>query len=393
MNHSKELYQIQSFQGNLFEPFHSKWQNIDESIRNNILVSLLALGSVRGIGFRTLCAMFDSRFLENFPKWDFDELSHQWSLLSLKKSNDNLIQHIYNKKQELLETGYKEAEELNKQGITFIPKGHINYPKSLLKLQDPPRWIFAKGNIEVINSKSVIGIVGTRKPSLEGQKLAYRCAKELVNYNFVILSGLAKGIDEKAHLGAIDYYGQTIAILGHGINAKHVSVNKDLVSKILDFEGAIISEYLPLEPPSRQRFLRRNELIAAMAGIIIPIETPSLSSGTGATIRRAKKLQTPVIGIFPPNVREKNLIQTKENLLKIDCHVFMFPNGSEDFWDYLKSVFPQHNWNSKSQERIERALNDIKQYIIKVNEKISLREKEANLLIEWLKDEFTNKKT
>jgi predicted Rossmann fold nucleotide-binding protein DprA/Smf involved in DNA uptake len=114
-----------------------------------------------------------------------------------------------------------------------------------------------------------------------------QCAAELVRRNVVVLSGLAKGIDENAHVGAIDYFGQSIAVLGQGIAHHESGGDTVLANRILDFDGAVISEYLPKDSSSRNSFLRRNELQVALSRVVIPIESPSLESGTGATIRRA----------------------------------------------------------------------------------------------------------
>src|SRR5690606_24574961 len=155
-----------------------------------------------------------------------------------------------------------------------------------------PRWLFAEGDLGALNSSPIIGVVGTRKASSEGLRLAYQLGKELVARNIVVLSGLAEGIDEQAHLGAVDSYGQSIAVLGQGINAKISLSNDALVRKIVRSDGLLISEYLPQEYPSRRKYLRRNELQAALSQLIIPVECPSLASGTGATIRRARTFGT-----------------------------------------------------------------------------------------------------
>lgn len=361
--------QAESSQQPLFNSVGQVEQFIDDSTRDKLLVSLLALDSVNGIGFRTLCAIFDSGFLKYFPSLDSNLIYHQLSLLPSKPRNDS-IHHVCDKKERLLENGYKTAEEFRKQGIYFVPLGHKDYPKSLHRIQTSPRWIFGKGNLEAIHSSSMVAVVGTRKPSGEGAKLAYQCANELAIRNLIVLSGLAEGIDEKAHKGAVDYYGQSIGVLGHGINADYASINQDLVLKILDNDGAIISEYLPSDPPSRENFLRRNELIAAIARVVIPIESPSLDSGTGATIRRAMNLKTPVVGIIPATGPGNSLLKTKSNLLELGYRVFTISNGnSKDFWDYLKTILPQHNWDEDSGMRQDRVFRAVERQLLEARTK------------------------
>ena len=350
----------------------SSLTTIDDLARDELLVSVLALASVRGIGSRTLHAMFDTGFLWCVWQWDLGEISHHWSLLPGKRRPD-LAKLIYDERQKLLETGRKAVEDFHKQEISFVPLGHESYPGTLRRLREPPRWVFVKGNLEAIQSESVIAVVGTREASLEGQKLAYRCAQELVRRNIIVLSGLARGIDEKAHSGAVDCYGQSIAVLGHGISSAYTQIDKTLLSKILDRDGAVISEYFPSEPPSRQRFLRRNELQAAMGRVIIPIECPSMQSGTGATIRRAMGLKTPVVGIIPNNATEKALTATRDNLSRLGHSVYaVFGGNTDELWARLKSILPDHGWDMDPRIRQDRLFSSIEGELLEAKERVSL---------------------
>lgn len=333
--------------------------SIDDSVRDSILVSLLALSSAKGIGSKTLCSLFDSGLLQTFIQSNPEEFLLRAGHLAGRHSYD-FSKAIRDEKSKLIDNGYIAAEQLRKESISFVPKGYEGYPESLCKLPTPPRWLFVKGSLEAIKSKSIIAAVGTRSPSTEGKRLAYLCAKELAIKNFVVLSGLAKGIDESVHTGAVKFYGQSIAILGHGLLAKYASFNRDLVAQILDNDGAVISEYLPEEPPTQRGFLRRNELIAAMARLLIPIESPSLSSGTGATIRRALSLKTPIVGVIPANVTAPSLLKTKSNITGLGYPVYtVLNNNSKEFWDYVRSTISGHNWTPDPTPRQDRVIRGI----------------------------------
>ena len=366
-------------QGALFDTLPERTQScsmqtsvVDDNAREHLLISLLALASVKGVGFRALCAMFDSGFLQYVWEWDLAEIRHHLSLLS-SKPRDDVSQSIYVKKEELWETGKKSSKNLSEQETTFIPLGHQSYPTALNRLDNPPRWIFVQGNLDVLHSMSITAVVGTRNPSPAGCKLAYRCAKELVTRNLIVLSGLAEGIDEQAHLGAVDYYGQSIAVLGHGLNIEQASRNRDLQSIILVTDGAIVSEYLPDAFPSRQNFLRRNELQAAFAKVVIPIECPTLQSGTGATIRRAMHLGTPIVGVVPANVDEQSLLETKMILSELGHPVFTVLNSnSQDFWNKLNEIFPVHDWEPNLRARQDRFFRIIERPIIEAMKKSSV---------------------
>jgi DNA protecting protein DprA len=237
-------------------------------------------------------------------------------------------------------------------------KGYNEYPDSLLRLNKPPRWLFVKGNLAALHSPGIIAIIGTREASTEGSRIAYALAKEMVNSNLVVLSGLAKGIDSGAHEGAIDYYGQTIAVLGHGFKSTYGASNKDLWPSIIERDGAIVSEYFIYDSPSRETFLRRNEIQAALSNVVIPVECPDLSSGTGATIRRALAIGTPVAGVFWETLSKNGLSLTRKNLLSLNIPVFVLPNQSNMFWDFIKSDTKNHEWSfinpNNRQERFRR---------------------------------------
>ena len=347
-------------------------REIDDENRDLLLVSLMAMSSIKGIGFKKLCQMFDSGFLHQVWEQDLDEVMNPARALT-DTVKDHAATNTYRSKEELRDKGQQLAQELQDRNITFIPRGHRHYPGSLLRLHDPPRWIFAEGNISSIQSEAILGIVGTRNASPTGLKLAYRFAKQLAFRNVIVLSGLAKGIDESAHLGAVEYYGQTVAVLGHGINANISAPNEILMSQITDNDGAIISEYLPYEYPSRTRYLRRNEIQVALSRVLVPIECPDLASGTGATIRRASKIGTDVIGIITENTKEKSLIETKANLQRLGHKVFTVTSqNSIELWDYLKSKIPDHDWTINHKSRQDRFFNIIEKQILEAKEKLSL---------------------
>lgn len=117
------------------------------------------------------------------------------------------------------------------------------YPKQLKNIYDPPKKIYVLGNKEILNQKS-IAIVGTRKATQYGKDVAYRIANELGEYGINVISGLAKGIDTYAHIGALKSKGKTIAVLGCGLDQIYPKENRKLAIDILNEGGCIVSEYL-----------------------------------------------------------------------------------------------------------------------------------------------------
>ena len=127
------------------------------------------------------------------------------------------------------------------------------YPKSLLKIKSYPQKLYILGNIELLNKNS-IAIVGSRSCTEYGKQYAFKFAKELGDANLCIISGLAKGIDTYAHMGAMESLGNTIAVLGGGFNNIYPKENTELFNKILDNGGCIISEYEPNEGVKSSNF-------------------------------------------------------------------------------------------------------------------------------------------
>ena len=125
------------------------------------------------------------------------------------------------------------------------------YPEKLRYIYDSPLQLYVLGNKKILNQKA-IAIVGARKATEYGKKMAYKFSKELAEKGINIISGLAKGIDSYAHLGTIQAQGKvidsrkigkTIAVMGSGFNNIYPKENIDLARKIIKSGGCIITEY------------------------------------------------------------------------------------------------------------------------------------------------------
>lgn len=153
-----------------------------------------------------------------------------------------------------------------------IEKISINskeYPSKLKNIYDPPQKLYVLGNRELLYQK-IIAIVGMRKATQYGKKVAYTISKGLSQSGIVIISGLAIGIDTYAHIGAIQ--GKTIAVLGSGINNIYPKENIELARKIIKNGGCIISEYEIREKPEKLHFPQRNRIISALSDGVTIIE-------------------------------------------------------------------------------------------------------------------------
>ncbi|KKU14904.1 DNA protecting protein DprA [Candidatus Wolfebacteria bacterium RIFCSPLOWO2_01_FULL_45_19] len=152
---------------------------------------------------------------------------------------------------------------------------------SLKEIPNPPKNFYVEGILPDF-SRPWLAIVGTRKATSEGLRLAKNFAKELAQNNCVIVSGLALGIDSAAHQGALDGGGQTVAVLANGLDNIYPAQNENLAKKILETGGAIVSEYPDGTPSLPHQFLERNRIISGLSIATVVIEAPQ-KSGALAT--------------------------------------------------------------------------------------------------------------
>jgi DNA processing protein len=181
-----------------------------------------------------------------------------------------------------VETEIKSHEEM---GYEFIAAFEDVYPISLKNLDDAPPIISFCGNIELLN-KPIIGIVGARNASPGGLRLAHTIARELGEAGFIIVSGLARGIDGAAHNGSLDT--GTIAVIAGGIDQIYPPENTKLYHDIKT-KGCLISEMPFGAPPAAPLFPRRNRLIASLCQGLVIIEAAK-KSGTLITAEYAANL-------------------------------------------------------------------------------------------------------
>lgn len=166
--------------------------------------------------------------------------------------------------------------------ITFESK---YYPEKLRNIYNPPKRLYIKGNVQLLNEQSV-AIIGSRNCSKYGETVAKSFAMELGKNGIVTISGMAKGIDTFAHIGSLIGNGETIAVLGSGLNRIYPKENEKLFYKILEKGGTIISEYSPKEEPLPEHFPARNRIISGLCDKLIVVEAGK-RSGTSITVEFA----------------------------------------------------------------------------------------------------------
>ncbi len=170
----------------------------------------------------------------------------------------------------------KEIEICAQKGIHFLLYSDKDYPAILKEISDPPLLLYKKGTL-LENDRNAIAIVGTRHPSFYGRMQAKRFAQDLAARGLTIVSGLARGIDQVAHDGALHVsYGRTIAVMGCGLDVIYPKEHEGLLERIAE-RGAILSEYPLGTPPLPENFPRRNRILSGLSYATFVVEAHSRS--------------------------------------------------------------------------------------------------------------------
>lgn len=152
-----------------------------------------------------------------------------------------------------------------------------DYPRLLWEIPDPPPVLYYRGPLRPNQSSFLtVGIVGTRRPSPYGRRWTQRLSRCLSQRSMTIVSGMAMGIDTYAHQSCLECSGQTIAVLGTGVDVVYPRSNADLHQRILE-TGLILSEYPDGTPADRAHFPRRNRIIAGLSHATLVTEAPERS--------------------------------------------------------------------------------------------------------------------
>lgn len=175
----------------------------------------------------------------------------------------------------------KHVEYMQKNGIKLLTMHDKNYPYNLKNIYDPPVAVYIKGNEKILNNKS-LAIIGSRMCSNYGKNVTESIAYNLSQYNINIISGLARGIDTYAHIGAIKANMPTIAVLGCGLDIVYPSENKKVFDSIVK-NGTIISEYALGTKPEKLNFPARNRIISGLSDGVLVVEA-CRKSGTFITV-------------------------------------------------------------------------------------------------------------
>lgn len=197
----------------------------------------------------------------------------------------------------------QEAEDIlaacAKKKIHILTWQDARYPIALKNISDPPMILYYRGVLPVFNDNPCIGVVGTRKASAYGLKLAENISKQIARCGGIVVSGMAEGIDTMATRGALSENRPVVGVLGCGADVVYPRCNRELFQK-MEQNGCLISEYPPETKPDKWNFPRRNRIISGLSCGVLVVEAP-VKSGALITARQALEQGRDVF-VTPGNV-------------------------------------------------------------------------------------------
>ena len=167
--------------------------------------------------------------------------------------------------------------EVEREGLRVIAVGDAEYPARLLAIDIPPPALFVRGSLKALAGDHVVGVVGTRRPSPGGRRIASRVGTALARAGATVVSGLAIGIDGAAHAAAVAEGSPTIAFIGGGHGRLFPRAHDRLADAIVEGGGAVVSEYAPMVEPSKGTFPQRNRLISGSSDAVVVVEAGASS--------------------------------------------------------------------------------------------------------------------
>ncbi len=243
-----------------------------------------------------------------------------------------VLDQLGNKSLEKASAIWRDCDE---KDIRILTRQDSDYPSRLHNIYDPPLVLYIKGKLPVIDEEVVIGMVGTRRATPYGLRVAEQLGYEVTKEGGVVASGLADGIDTAAIRGALRAGGRPVAVLGTGLDVYYPAKNRYLQDDLAS-AGTLISEYPPGTAPNGANFPSRNRIISGISAGVVIVEAPR-QSGALITASRAQEQGRDVF-VVPGNI-DSPACEGSNALLKDKCAIAVMSG-----WDIVgeyERAYPQ----------------------------------------------------
>ena len=222
--------------------------------------------------------------LEHFGSPEEIYYAEAEDLLQAEGITGEQVQALQNKS---LDRAQRILEECARKGIFILTEQDAIYPQRLKNIYDPPLLLYGRGSMPLFDEEAAVAVVGTRNCSPYGIRTAERFGFEMSKQGGLVVSGLARGIDAAAHLGALRAGGLTAAVLGCGVDVVYPAENNRLYEDVAA-SGVLLSEYPPGTEPFGWHFPARNRILSGLCLATLVVEAPEKS---GALITAATALE------------------------------------------------------------------------------------------------------
>ena len=314
-----------------------------------------AFNLITGVGAVCLNNIFEF-FKGSFSKaWEAEPFAIKQAVL-----NETSFKEILKQRKEI--DPEKEWEKIKNKGARAITRNSSDYPRLLKEIYIPPALLYYIGDIRFLNDNSSVAVVGTRRASEYGLNASFNLSRDLTLNGINIISGLALGIDAKAHQGCLEAGGKTCAVLGSGILEIQPKTNLWIADKIIKSGGVVVSEYSPFLKAEKWTFPQRNRIVAGLSRLAIIVEAPA-KSGALITAKFALDMNRDV-GVVPGEITSI-MSRGSNNLLKYGA----FPILKAE--DALEILGVKNNSDFAVQYFFDE---DEKRIIENINESVSINE-------------------
>jgi DNA processing protein len=249
------------------------------------MIFWVALNMVEG-----LKPVHRAALLNEFGDPEFVFQRQEMELTSVPEMKPDLAYRIIHFDMKIAE---KEMENAEKRNIRILTQREETYPILLKSIPDPPLVLYVKGRLEP--EEPSVALVGSRKATAYGLNVTQMLSQELAAAGLTITSGLARGVDARAHNAALEAGSRTIAVLGSGVDVIYPSEHKQLADRIAQ-QGAVVSEFPLGTPPNRENFPIRNRIISGLSYAVVVVEA-SKKSGSLITARMAAEQGREVLAV------------------------------------------------------------------------------------------------
>lgn len=268
---------------------------------------LIALSMLKGVGPSTLRKITN---FSGFPYVSIDELATQFPPIARALDDPS----AWSRGLECASIQLDEADKFNARILSPLDE---DYPKLLAATKDDPFLIYVRGRLSPLPEKS-IAIIGTREPTLHGQKIGMKMTRHYAEEGWSIVSGLAMGCDGIAHQSALDARGHTVAVLAHGLQMIAPARHRALADAILGGGGALVSQYPFGQLVQRQQYVQRDRVQAGMAQAVVMIQS-DVQGGSLHASRAAIDYDRWLIVPYPTEIDVQNCEgKIQANLLLAD---------------------------------------------------------------------------